>query len=355
MKPATFTEWLVDGTKADPRTAKSRAKAARLVTEWKVGVRAGEANAVMCVARAERMVKGWKSEKHGSKNLKRELPQRVADRIVHTTVLPTAVASRAERYYLPGLERHMSAEEELNAFGVAQSSTMRKAIKQTATDTQAAALTSAAVEVRSLKMVLKNAMEEAGMQVPAEGESKLRMMSLCCGIGTMAEATEQLTQGAWKYVQAAEKGKIQKDILKAAWKKRGLTEARIADDAFDETMLATAPESDMLTATMECGPYSRQSQTDAKEAMEEVDKVRKVMKYAARCKPAMIIFENAADLIKSARMRACGEAMEQHMKEALPEYTWRAQVIDARAHAGVPMDRERAFWVGTRPPIETAK
>ena len=103
------------------------------------------------------------------------------------------------------------------------------------------------------------------------------------------------------------------------------------------------------------GVQPRQSQTSAEEAMEEVDKVRKVMEYATRCKPAMIVFENAADLIKSARMRACGEAMEQHMKEALPEYTWRAQVIDAKAHAGVPMDRERAFWVGTRPPTGIVK
>ena len=355
MKPAGFTAWLVNGTEADPRTAKSRAKAARLVAEWKIDVRAGEANAVMCVARAERMMKGWKAEKHGGKNLKRELPQSVTSRIVHTTVLPTAVASRAERFYLPGLKRHMSAEEELNAFGVAPRSTIRKAMQQAATDTQAIAYTSAAVEVRGLKMVVREAMKEAGMEVPEKGGSKLRMMSLCCGIGTMAEATEQLTQGAWEYVQAAEKGKIQRNILKAAWKKRGLTEARIADDAFDATMLATAPESDMLTVTMECGPFSRQSQTSAEEAMEEVDKVRKVMEYATRCKPAMIVFENAADLIKSARMRACGEAMEQHMKEALPEYTWRAQVIDAKAHAGVPMDRERAFWVGTRPPTGIAK
>jgi hypothetical protein len=326
----------------------------RLLAEWGMDVGAGDANAVMCVARAERTMKSWKTEQHGSKNMKRAKPQHIAERVVHHTILPTAVASRAERYYLPGLERHMSAEEELNAFGIAKASTLRRAMRKHASDTQAAAYTSAAVEVRSVKMVMSEGMRSAGIAT-ADGPSPMRLMSICCGIGTMAEAVEQLTKGKWEYVQAAEEALVQRKILKEAWSKRGLTEARIAEDAFDEDMLAAAPESDMLAVTMDCGAFSKQSQTTTTAAMHEVSKLEGIMKYASRCKPALVIVENAADLIKSVRMRACGEAMEACMKEALPEYTWRAQVIDAKEHAGIPMDRERAFWVGTRPPTEIAR
>jgi site-specific DNA-cytosine methylase len=73
------------------------------------------------------------------------------------------------------------------------------------------------------------------------------------------------------------------------------------------------------------------------------------MTYAKRVRPAVVVMESVADLLTSTRMRPCGEEIERHLREALPDYEWRKQVVDPARHMGVPMSRERAFWVGTRP------
>ena len=83
--------------------------------------------------------------------------------------------------------------------------------------------------------------------------------------------------------------------------------------------------------------------------MERTDEVRKLMAYATEHRPAVVILENAADLQNNSGMRKCGEAIEAHLRNALPDYEWRAQVVDSYTHMGLPMKRERGFWVGTRP------
>ena len=58
--------------------------------------------------------------------------------------------------------------------------------------------------------------------------------------------------------------------------------------------------------------------------------------------------ESVPDLLGNGEMRACGVEVERILSTALPDYVWRAQVVDAMAHGGVPMSRRRAFWVGTK-------
>jgi len=83
--------------------------------------------------------------------------------------------------------------------------------------------------------------------------------------------------------------------------------------------------------------------------MEETARVETMMKYTSRTRPALVVLESVGDLLGSERVRACGERMEKVMRAGLPDYDWRAQVVDAREHGGAPMARSRAFWVGTRP------
>jgi site-specific DNA-cytosine methylase len=287
--------------------------------------------------------------KSGKKNKRRGLKQELKDKLIHKRVLPTAQHSRGERYYLPGLHRHVSTEEMGNAFGIASDSSLRKAMRRVgqAKDTKACSMYGGAVQVQVLRCVLRGALARAGLAHPGDGE-KLRLASVCCGIGTAAEAMEQETKGRFEYVSAAEKGKEQRKVLKEAWAGRGLTDARMAKEAYDERTLRAAEASDVLIATPDCGKYSRQSMTDISEAMEETAKVAALLTYASEHEPSVVIIENAADLLRSTRMRACGERIEQYVEEALPGYEVRAQVVDAYRHMGLPMERERAFWVATK-------
>jgi site-specific DNA-cytosine methylase len=167
----------------------------------------------------------------------------------------------------------------------------------------------------------------------------------------MAEAMEQETQGKWEYVRAEEKNKKKRAVLTASWTHRGMTAERIRRDAHRTTAaeLAAAPESDVYVMTPDCGKYSRQSQTDPTEAARETETVATLLQYATAKRPAIVIMESVADLLTSKRMRACGAAIERHMRQALPDYKWYAQVVDPHRHMDSAMSRERAYWMGIKP------
>ena len=83
--------------------------------------------------------------------------------------------------------------------------------------------------------------------------------------------------------------------------------------------------------------------------MEETEKITTLMAYAVAHRPAVVILESVGDLLTSQRVRACGAEIEARLRSALPNYEWRAQVVDPERHCKWPMRRERGFWVGTRP------
>ena len=312
----------------------------------------GDTNAVICMARAERAVREWQKRGHG--NEKRAPPPRETAGLIHRDILPTAITARAERHYMPGLGRHVQADEMCNAFGIAANSTLRTTMRGERaefkiSDQQAVGMLSAAVQVHVLGKVVAWGLRQTGWEQGAEGESNVRLMDVCSGVGTAAEAVEQVTDGRMTYVGAAENDMKKRKVLVASWAPRGITDDVILRNAFDETALRAAPESDVYVMTPDCGKYSKQSQTALREAMTETDKVRTLMVYAVQHRPRVVIMESVAELLKSTRMRACGEAIEGILQAALPDYGWHAQVLDPHVHAGVPMRRERAFWVGTRP------
>ena len=256
-------------------------------------------------------------------------------------------------YYLINEKRHLSAGEMCNAFGVAKDSKLRMALTQgrdamKVTQREVIRMMGGAVHVPSLKKVIAGGMARAGVQV--NGRRKVTLYDTCSGVGTAAEAMEQLTGGRFRYVAAAERGTAQRKILRAAWAHRGLR--RVYEDAYGEEATRGPTERvDVYMMTPVCSKWSKcQSGAEGMgEAMEETQVVGQMMRYAARARPAVVVLESVDDLLGPERMRGCGEEIERILHESLPDYEWRAQVVDAHEHGGAPMTRARAFWVGTRP------
>jgi len=347
----SFDKWVRPKATADPRTEEARESARARLEEWGAWrIMEKGREAVVCMGRAERQVK-----KEARKNGKRAPAQRLMRRVIQTGMLPTAVGAGGDIYYLIKQQRHMVPSEMCDAFGVAKDSKLRKALVATrgngrgkATERQAMMCMGAAIHVPSLKMVLADGMERAGV---TSGKGSVNLYDVCSGVGTVAEAMEQLVGDRLRYVAAAENGKAQRQILKAAWAHRGLTEARMYKEAYgEEAETGPTERVDVYVMTPECGRWSRcQNNIEMEKAMKETDKVAQLMKYAREARPAVVVLESVADLLGSERVRACGERLEEIMRTHLPDYEWRAQVVDAHAHGDEPMKRERAFWVGTRP------
>ena len=350
-EPKAFTAWLDRKEKPDPKTQEARATIKRTLAKWEIGrVLTKGKEAVICMARADWRVREWSK---GGKNGKRPPKLSLMRQVTYETVLPTAVSSGGDMYYLTSAERHMSAGEMCNAFGVGRVSTLRAALTQGregmgVTEREVVRMMGGAVHVPVLAEVIAGGMKRAGVQM--DGRRKNTLYDVCSGVGTAAEAMEQLTGGRFKYVAAAEKGAAQRKILRAAWAHRGLR--KIYEEAYSEEA-ATGPkgEVDIYMMTPTCSKWSSSQGGKGKlaEAMEETKVVQRLMRYATRARPAVVVLESVSDLLGPVRMRSCGEEIERILRASLPDYEWRAQVVDAHEHGGVPMARARAFWVGTRP------
>ena len=349
----TFHKWINEKATPDPKTSQSQETTQTKLDEWGVQRVLGDGEeAVVCIARATREVRTWHA---GGKMGKRPPALRILKRIIHKRVLPTAVvAGGSDAYYLTRQRRYMVPDEMCNAFGIAKRSRLRKALVATrasgrgeATERQAMMMLGAAIHVPSLKLVLRGALARAGIR----GQAQVSLYDVCSGVSTVAEAMEQVLGDRFRYLAAAEDGEGQRQILQAAWAHRGLEESAIYDDAYGEEAEAGPGEpTDVYVMTPDCSKWSRcQNKSACGEAMEETRKVEAMMKYASRTRPAVVILESVGDLLGSERVRACGERMEEVMCAGLPDYDWRAQVVDAQEHGGAPMARARAFWVGTRP------
>ena len=64
------------------------------------------------------------------------------------------MANDADRYYLPVEKRHFTTDEMCDAFGIAEGSTLRSALRTEATPTQAGEILGAAIHVPTMKKVL---------------------------------------------------------------------------------------------------------------------------------------------------------------------------------------------------------
>ena len=359
----SFHEWLEHDTQVDQRVMRGVNTIEAKLAQWEA--HRCNTNAVVCISRADRELKKWtkrsKQRKRDGDDEDQELqktprapPAGMLQGQLHTTVLPTAIASKTDRYYLVDKGRHMSARETANAMGYRPDGRLKAVIgtthKETGrlpagarTEMQAIAMQNEGMHVPTLRAVLRS-----GMPSMAHSERKVRLYDMCSGIGTMAEAVDQETGGNMEVVGAAERDARKRSILQEVWQDKGLKRARIYVDALGEDA-ADGPEADVFGMTPDCGKWSSASTVSEEEAMAETGKVKLMMRYATRKRPRMVVLESVATLLGNGRMRRCGEAIEAALRGALPDYTWRAQIVDPWTHIGAPMRRERAFWVGTRP------
>ena len=359
IEPETYHAWLRAAPEEDPKTWQARQTAAQHAEEWGIRrvMRQGT-QPVMCMARAERRVRDWRNEGKGNDTrcketgeYKRQPPVRLVEQLVHWTTLPTAVANDADRYYLPMEQRHLTTDEMCDAFGIAEDSTLRRALQTEATPTQATEILGAAIHVPTMKKVLLAGLGKAGVNIGRGAQIKL--YDVCSGVSTVAEAMEQITGGNFEYVGAAEKEKVQRRVLEAAWAHRGLTRGRVYKWAYGEEAEEGPRGPNAATVyvmTPDCSKWSQNTNgAPTAQAMEETEKVATMMRYAHATRPAVVVLESVSDLLGPERVRGCGRRIEQHLQHALPDYEWYGQAIDAHEHGGAPMRRNRAFWMGVRP------
>ena len=127
--------------------------------------------AVICIGRAQRRIKQGarvaRQRRHAQTGYPGRKPRAtVLNAIVHRRKLPAAVTQSEERWYMPGLDRHWSADETCNAFGVAQQSTLRYAL------TGRAPIHAALSDTQACSMLGSMCMNSAGMlscRISAEG------------------------------------------------------------------------------------------------------------------------------------------------------------------------------------------
>ena len=248
-------------------------------------VMAKEQQTVVCIARAERRVAAWR--RLGKGNGLRTPPLRLARQLQHTEVLPTAVANKADRYYLPQEGRHVNAAELTRAFGVTgplRAMLVHKRAQVRASETQIISMLGAAMHVPTASKILGEAMQRAGI---ADGRT-VTLCDVCSGIGTAAAAMERATQGGFRYVAAAEWAPAQRRILKAAWAHRGMCEEKLRSDAYSDDD-ATVARADVYVMTPECGRWSQEGGATKAAAMQETTRIEVLMRYATRVRPGVVM------------------------------------------------------------------
>ena len=108
------------------------------------------------------------------------------------------------------------------------------------------------------------------------------------------------------------------------------------DDGADD-----APYVDHWVFTPDCGPHSSRNHVRSpREQAAALAMAAKAFRYAHRVRPLSIVVENVNEPGVVAGITA--------IVTSLTGYAWKLQILDSLTHAGVPVKRERAFWVGVR-------
>ena len=333
--------------RARPRATQTLRTALQRLQEWRIDrvVRKGAADAVVCIQRAGRTVERWRKGKTNRPHM--TPPKRIIQGVVHHGALPVLTANEGDRYILPGLRRYMTLDEVADAFAIGAHSSLRRALKGRGargaiSEGNAVHMLGAAMHVGAFKLVLARALELAGVEVG--GQRRVRMGDACSGVGTAAEAMEQLTSGQWEYVFAAEQAPTPRMVLETAWGHRGLR--RVHGDA--RTVHAEEKETvDVYVMTPDCYPFSKAGR--GRDRSTAAAGVEAMLRYAQMRQPSVVIMENAHELITGAAtsVRASGEEIEAAMRR-VKGYKWYKQAVCAAEHGGSAMARKRAFWVGVR-------
>lgn len=175
----------------------------------------------------------------------------------------------------------------------------------------------------------------------AEGllTGKVRYGSAYSGIDIFAVAMEVELGIGWEYVFASEAiATVHKGLLRA-WGGHGLTEACCYADARSEEAVG-APAVDVFVLTASCGTHSRRNHSRAwTEQRASLEDMWAALGYVRAQKPRVVVVENVVEGSVTGGVTG--------LLGRLGEYRMRTGAFDPRTVAGVPVARERQFWVLT--------
>ena len=257
---------------------------------------------------------------------------------VRLAVLQTALHNPADHHIVlePGAEpRWLSVQEEARAFEMPPDSPLHRVLCETdlVTAAQAVGLFGNAVHMGAMGEVVGELQSEG--EIPADPTYGAAF----CGMDTVAATLHAATDGRMRFEFASESDRVARKVLLAAWGEQGLEEERCYCDARSGPAVHEAPV-DVWSNTAECVKHSRLSGASDEERATAFGEIDSSMDYVRLRKPRVVLVENVCD-------RLLGERMDAMLRR-IGGYRWRYVVLNPSSDLGGAMDRERAYWVGTR-------
>ena len=247
--------------------------------------------------------------------------------VVHTGVLPTALASRADQDWLTGPRRYMSVLEVCRAFGLEDFSPLTDALRNVKCPTNAVSMAGRGIHA-GVAGAIVDWLDARALLPPVPTYS-----SSCSGVDFFAAAFAQ--RGPFRYMHASECDAACRAVLAEAWH---------VDHIYHEAASAAAaeaPETDVHVASPPCVDFSqRRHDRDASVVAEGASRIAEYLRFVLAGRARVAVIENVAD--------ADGIAAIATVLADDRAYDWWHGVLDPRRHAGQPVARERAFWIGVR-------
>ncbi|KAL3917144.1 MAG: hypothetical protein SGPRY_006522, partial [Prymnesium sp.] len=275
-------------------------------------------NGVVCCARAESRIRAWrKGAGHGPSV---PPPRHLLHAIVHSEVLPTAVASKSDHWWLASESRWLSVREVCKAFELRGDSPLTIALSSEVCPASAVKIAGRAIHAGVFGLLID--------PLDAEGS--------CSAADFFAEALDARRGKDWVYLHAAEADAVPR--RKGLWPEHGwgLEEGRIFRYA-SSPEAAAPPECDLFVISPDCGDFSkRRHGRDESVLVSGAVAVFCMLGFLNERKATVAVIANVDELD--------GVGFNTDLLAELQGYAWRSQAIDSLTHAGVPVHRHRRFW-----------
>lgn len=326
LDPPSFDAW-IDEVPAIPCRG-SPADAGPLAYARKWGLHRVGAHGVVCFGRAGDKVRPALPAEGGFP------PVDVLRKVVHESVLPTAIAAPSDHWWLTGQQRYMSVLEVCRACGLHDDSPLTAALRAVPDPAVAVRMAGKGIHSGVATLILEWLDERRLLP------NYVWYSSACSGVDFFAAALAAYRgRHHMGYMWAAECGDEPRRVLAEAW---CLPDSQILRDAGQVPEHLTQEWCDLHVCSPDCTQFSKRKhgKTDASVGRGAVDAWH-VLAYARTGTPRVVVVENVGDPDSEG-------ALTTVITRECPDYDWFYQRLGAQKHAGVPVARERGFWVGAR-------
>ena len=201
---------------------------------------------VICYERAASRVQDWRTDNGMSQSA--QPPLTLLNAIVHCTMVPTALASPADHFYLPVLHRWATPSEVLNMFGVASDHPMRAVLCcPPVSPLSAVSMLGRSVHAGAAARAIQAALTT--LPFTPSPDHPIRYASACSGIDVPGTVMDSLAPGAWTYAFASECDPAVADALTRSHAHRGLLRGNVFPDATAPAATRDAPPCDVWVVT----------------------------------------------------------------------------------------------------------